>query len=101
MKIISTQTNQSHHMPILIVLNEISDALLNGKDILSYTYKDELLHTISCKNAIKAGWSTSEYEQKNLVEKLISMPDIKYCPHGRPTIITMSDHDLRKEFERG
>ena len=40
-------------------------------------------------------------EMKQVIEDLKQCKQPYHCPHGRPTIITMSDHDLRKEFERG
>lgn len=40
-------------------------------------------------------------EMKQVIEDLKKCKQPYHCPHGRPTIITMSDHDLRKEFERG
>ena len=45
--------------------------------------RDELLHTMACKSAIKAGMTTDATELAALVEKVQS-GEILYCPHGRP-----------------
>ncbi len=81
-------------------LLEMADDLLGGKDADTETVRDELLHTMSCKAAIKAGWKTDEKELLALVKQVMSRPELKYCPHGRPICITLSKHQLEKQFKR-
>lgn len=61
---------------------------------------DWIYHNTACRAAIKGGDRTTEYELKKFVEKLLSNPDIRYCPHGRPVLIEMSQTDLEKQFGR-
>ena len=61
--------------------------------------RDEILHTVACKAAIKAGWDTDEKELQKLVEAVLS-GQVKYCPHGRPVSILLSRKDLDKQFKR-
>jgi len=61
--------------------------------------KDEILHTVACKAAIKAGWDTSREELEKIAAKVVS-GEIKYCPHGRPVSTVISRRDLDKMFKR-
>jgi len=73
---------------------------LNGRREQRETVRDELLHSIACKAAIKAGWQSSEQELKKLAEQVLSRDDLKHCPHGRPICITLSKKQLEKQFKR-
>ena len=55
---------------------------------------------ILCRAAVKAGDTTSPYEREQFVKKLLSMPNIRYCPHGRPVMIKVSRYDIEKQFGR-
>ena len=61
--------------------------------------RDELLHTMACKSAIKAGMTTDATELTALVEKVQS-GEILYCPHGRPVKYQLSKYDIEKMFKR-
>lgn len=61
---------------------------------------DWIYHNTACRAAIKGGDKTTEYELTKFVEKLLSDPEIRYCPHGRPVMIEMSRADLEKQFGR-
>ena len=74
--------------------------LLNGRRERKDTVRDELLHTVACKAAIKAGWVTSDTELLALVKQVMAREDLKYCPHGRPICITLSKKQLEKQFKR-
>ena len=78
----------------------IADNLLSGRKNSSDTVRDELLHTVACKAAIKAGWHSDELELLSLVKEVMSREDLKYCPHGRPICITLSKKQLEKQFRR-
>lgn len=60
---------------------------------------DEILHTVACKAAIKAGFITSAHEQEEIVKQVVS-GTIKYCPHGRPVSIVLTKKQLDKDFSR-
>ena len=74
--------------------------LLNGRHDSKDTVRDEILHTVACKAAIKAGWHTDEAELLALVKQVMARQDLKYCPHGRPICITLSKKQLEKQFKR-
>ncbi len=62
--------------------------------------RDDMLHTVACKAAIKAGWHTDEKELLALVKQVMAREDLKYCPHGRPICISLSKKQLEKQFKR-
>ena len=77
-------------------LEEICEKLRRGRRDLM---RDEILQTISCKAAIKAGWDTDPAELLVLAEKVAS-GEIKYCPHGRPVAVALTRKELDKQFKR-
>ncbi len=81
-------------------LMEMADDLLSGRSADTDTVRDELLHTMACKAAIKAGWKTDDKELLALVKEVMSREELKYCPHGRPICITLSKKQLEKQFKR-
>ncbi len=74
--------------------------LLSGRRESKDTVRDELLHTVACKAAIKAGWVNDEAELLAIVKEVMAREDLKYCPHGRPICITLSKKQLEKQFKR-
>lgn len=74
--------------------------LLRGRREKADTVRDEILHTVACKAAIKAGWFNDEKELLAIVEQVMAREDLKYCPHGRPICITLSKKQLEKQFKR-
>ena len=81
-------------------LEALAADLMNGRREKATTVRDELLHTVACKAAIKAGWTNDEKELLPLVRQVMSREDLKYCPHGRPICITLSKKQLEKQFKR-
>ena len=81
-------------------LEELASDLQRGRSEQGDTIRDELLHTVACKAAIKAGWETSEKELMVLVKEVMSRNDLKHCPHGRPICISLSKKQLEKQFKR-
>lgn len=79
---------------------ETAGKLLEGKTDITPEQMDWIFHSTSCRAAVKAGDYTSPYERDLFVKKLLSMPDIRYCPHGRPVMIKMSKYDIEKQFGR-
>ena len=74
--------------------------LLNGRREKKDTVRDELLHTVACKAAIKAGWKNDEKELLAIVKEVMAREDLKYCPHGRPICVSLSKKQLEKQFKR-
>ena len=61
---------------------------------------EKALYQAACKAAIKAGRAYADEHVKWLVDKLMTIPDITFCPHGRPVALEMSHHTLDKQFDR-
>ena len=74
--------------------------LLSGRREKKDTIRDELLHTVACKAAIKAGWKNDEAELLAVAKQVMAREDLKYCPHGRPICVTLSKKQLEKQFKR-
>ncbi len=81
-------------------LQELAAALVSGRQPDPADLRDSLLHTIACKSAIKGGWHTTDAEREALVREVLTRRDIKYCPHGRPVCITLTQRQLEKQFKR-
>ncbi len=79
---------------------EIAEKLLQHKTDIEPDKMDWIFHSTACRSAVKGGDYTSEKERELFVEKLLSMPDIRYCPHGRPVMIKISRYELEKQFGR-
>lgn len=81
------------------VFMEILDELSTGnyKTVTSVT---DRMATIACKAAVKGNNRLSEYEAKALINELMGLENPYHCPHGRPTIISMSKYELEKKFKR-
>ena len=62
--------------------------------------RDNLLHTIACKAAVKGGRHTDAKECEALVREVLSREELKYCPHGRPICIRLSKGQLERQFKR-
>ena len=78
----------------------MADDLLSGRRERKDTVRDEILHTVACKAAIKAGWKNDETELLALVRQVMADENLKYCPHGRPICITLTKKQLEKQFKR-
>lgn len=79
---------------------EIAQKLLEHKTDILPDKIDWIYHSASCRGAVKAGDYTSRQEQEMFVKKLLSMPNIRFCPHGRPVFIKTSKYDIEKQFGR-
>ena len=60
----------------------------------------ETMASMSCKAAIKGNQTISEMEARHLFEELLSLDNPFHCPHGRPTIISMTEYELERKFKR-
>jgi len=81
-------------------IETLASDLLSGKRAKPETVRDELLHTVACKAAIKAGWKNDEAELLAVCRQVMAREDLKYCPHGRPICVTLSKKQLEKQFKR-
>ncbi len=82
------------------VVTEIAGRFVEKKQDVSFEKLDWIFHSVACRSAIKAGNFTSRLEMERFAKQLLSMPDIRYCPHGRPVLIEMTKRELEKNFGR-
>ena len=61
---------------------------------------DELLHTIACKAAIKAGDRLAPRRSPRCLEQRHLVDDAHHCPHGRPTALVFTREELDRQFKR-
>lgn len=82
------------------ILMELLDSL---SDITGSGNSESLMDKVasmSCKAAVKGNHQMSTMEAKALIDELLSLENPYNCPHGRPTIISMSKYELEKKFKR-
>lgn len=60
----------------------------------------EKLASMSCKAAVKGNHALSFQEVERLIDELLTLEDPYHCPHGRPTIISISRQEMEKKFKR-
>lgn len=58
------------------------------------------LASMACKSAVKGNSRLNEKEAAALIEELLTLENPYHCPHGRPTIISMSKYEIEKKFKR-
>ena len=81
----------------LAVLDELSQETGNRG---SFQVIEEKIASMSCKAAVKGNNRLSFQEAEELIDELLTLDNPYNCPHGRPTIITMTETDLEKKFKR-
>ncbi len=81
-------------------LTEIAGYLAANAREVTTEKLDWIFHSAACRAAVKAGDATSLYEMQRFAEKVLSMPDIRYCPHGRPVIAKLTRRELERLFGR-
>lgn len=79
---------------------ETAGKLLEHKTDIEPDKMDWIFHSASCRAAVKGGDYTSPEERELFVKRLLSMPNIRYCPHGRPVMIEISKYEIEKQFGR-
>ena len=83
------------------LLIEMLDGLVDG---ISTSVAPDLIAekvaSMSCKAAVKGNFRLSRTEVEVLIKELLKLENPYHCPHGRPTIISMTKRDLEKKFKR-
>lgn len=78
------------------ILDEIADNPMRGTpDVVL-----QKLASMACKAAVKGNNSLSRMEAEALIDELLGLEDPYHCPHGRPTIISMTKYEIEKKFKR-
>ena len=78
-------------------LEELAECLRTGRSPTER--RENMLHTIACKAAIKGGWKSDPSELRVLVDKVQS-GEVRFCPHGRPVAVKLTRYELEKMFKR-
>ena len=78
-------------------LEELAEDLRTGRS--TDERRENLLHTMACKAAIKGGWTSDPAELRVLVDKVPS-GEVRFCPHGRPVAVKHTKYELEKMFKR-
>ena len=79
---------------------EVLDELTDGPMFKELTVIEEKLASMACKAAVKGNNAMSKQEMEELIDELLSLKNPYNCPHGRPTIISMSKFEIEKKFKR-
>lgn len=80
-------------------LEEICQKLREGGEVSAESARDEILHTVACKAAIKAG-RRHDIAELERIACAVASGEVKYCPHGRPVSARLSKKQLDKFFSR-
>ena len=82
------------------IISELAKNFIENKLNPQIELFDDLYHSIACKAAIKANDTNSGIELQALVNAVYGQENIRYCPHGRPVMITLTKRDIEKQFRR-
>ena len=77
--------------------------LANGTGDVATTrdnFFEQALYQASCKAAIKAGRIYDTSHLKWICDRVLSNPEIRFCPHGRPVAFEMTQSDIERSFKR-
>ena len=86
--------------PVEVLRTLVERLTSNGRPPDRRDLLDELLHSLACRAAIKAGDPLSPEEVASLVEQRHLAQDSHHCPHGRPTELVFTREDLDRQFKR-
>ncbi len=84
---------------IIVIAGQLASGTGNGRLTRDIIF-EKALYQASCKAAMKAGIYDNDSNTAWIVERLLQIPDIKYCPHGRPCTFELSANELEKRFKR-
>ena len=80
----------------LSALNELVEAVPDkAPDVIT-----DRIATMACKASVKAGKTLSRAEMEELLDELLKLENPYHCPHGRPTLFSMSKYEIEKKFKR-
>ncbi len=79
---------------------EVLDSLLDGTGFGSIRVIEEKIASMSCKAAVKGNNKLSVPEAEALIDELLTLDNPYNCPHGRPTIVTMTKTEMERKFKR-
>jgi DNA mismatch repair protein MutL len=83
---------------IIEIVSALLDSLTSKEG--SNPWEEKIIQSLACHGAIRAGQQLSNEEMRELIKQLEQTKQPRACPHGRPTMIHLSSHQLEKEFGR-
>jgi DNA mismatch repair protein MutL len=87
-------------LDVLIHSGQETGRLAMEKDKNILQLREETIHSMACKMAVKANYLLNEPEIRELLKKLDELDNPFTCPHGRPVAIKLSRYELEKRFKR-
>jgi len=82
------------------MLTSILDDYMESEKLHAPEHILERVATMSCKAAVKGNMKLSVAEAQALMDELMTLDNPYHCPHGRPTMISMSKYEIEKKFKR-
>ena len=79
---------------------DLLDQIEENAGNLSLDKLTDRLASMACKAAVKGNMSMTEAEMDSLMDQLLKLDNPYQCPHGRPTVISMSKREMEKKFKR-
>jgi DNA mismatch repair protein MutL len=83
---------------IIEIISALLDSLASRERL--NPWEEKIAQSLACHGAIRAGQQLSNEEMRELIKQLEQTKQPRACPHGRPTMIHLSAHQLEKEFGR-
>jgi len=83
---------------IIEIISALLDSLASKES--PHPWEEKIAQSLACHGAIRAGQQLSSEEMRGLINQLEQTKQPRACPHGRPTMIHLSSHQLEKEFGR-
>jgi DNA mismatch repair protein MutL len=83
---------------IIEIISALLDSLASKESL--NPWEEKIAQSLACHGAIRAGQQLSNEEMRELIKQLEQTKQPRACPHGRPTMIHLSAHQLEKEFGR-
>lgn len=84
---------------VVAAVTDICEKLSLGKSSSPEIFT-KIIERLSCISAVKAHSSDTPEERESFVAKVLQMPEVKYCPHGRPVAIRITEQQVEKMFKR-
>ena len=81
-------------------IREMLDWYLRDEHLTIEKFREKTAIMMACKRSIKANWSLNDFEARGLISQLAETQNPYNCPHGRPTVVTLSMLDMEKMFKR-
>lgn len=82
------------------ILAEAASKIISNRRSLTPSVIDELLYSVACRASVMAGKKSSMQELEKVAEFVLGEEQIRFCPHGRPALLTLTKREVEKMFGR-